>query len=382
MVNMRGFVFSCLLFLSCNLFTHPQDDNHPADVMKLLWEIPYEFIGIGINATPLMLGDSLVIMSAGKEIFAVEQTTGKTRWKYKASDSTNIQTDEFKTDGIRVFATHVEDIRAINITDGSLAWLTPLPQERGGFFNSEIAYDNGKLYAGGYLKAYCFNASSGSIMWTKQLVPNGQIFDAVASLERVYFSAGYWNVDSEGHAVGGGIPIVFCVNPATGDTIWTARLNGNGGPKLLSTLDGNVIYGGTTFESPSSFDAFDASTGQTKWSYLTAQGWQYDEATIVGDKVIANAGPYSVCAFNKYTGALLWRKFIRENAESRKIHYYNGYVYHTQGWRLYVIDPNSGNIVHDMVGPSGQAIVTIAVGNGRVFVQGHPSLQCYEAYKP
>jgi outer membrane protein assembly factor BamB len=101
----------------------------------------------------------------------------------------------------------------------------------------------------------------------------------------------------------------------------------------------------------------------------------------VADKIIANAGWYHVAAFDKSTGALLWRTFIANDAESRKLHYHGGYVYHTQGWRLFVIDPKDGRIVFSLK-PQGKDLVTIAVGNGRVFVCGYPTLQCYEAYKP
>jgi outer membrane protein assembly factor BamB len=134
----RVFTAVCFSFClwGCNFFTAPKDDdsNKHDEKMKLLWEIPYEPVGVGINATPLLIGDSLVIMSAGRENLAIQQGTGKVRWRNQLAEQTDIQTNEFKTDGVRVFATHVEDVRAYNLFDGSLAWIILMPEERGHSF--------------------------------------------------------------------------------------------------------------------------------------------------------------------------------------------------------------------------------------------------------
>ncbi len=349
--------------------------------MKLLWEIPYQFVGTAVTATPLMLGDSLVIMSAGKEILAVEQGSGEVRWRYFVSELTNIQTDEFKTDGVRLFATHVEDVRAINLHNGRQVWLTPMPAERGGFWRNEMAFSGGKMIIAAYRTVYALDALTGSVIWSKALQSRGLLGDTKMYDGQVIVGGSYGFDNSSGHLIGV-IGKLYALSEVAGDTIWTVSMMGDGAA-FSSVVENGVVYVGTVFPySSASFEAFDARTGERKWSYYTPnQGWDYNEVTVVGDEVIANAGPYHVAAFNKHTGQLLWRTFIAENAESRKLHYYNGYVYHTQGWKLYVIDPSDGKIVHSMKGPKDQALVTIAVGNGRVFVQGHPSLMCFEAYK-
>jgi len=175
---------------------------------------------------------------------------------------------------------------------------------------------------------------------------------------------------------------IYCLDRGTGDTLWTYILKGVGGARRV-IMDGNTIYSGTTFEFPSSLDAVDAATAEQKWSYYTKnEYWDYNEITVVVDKVIANAGPYHVAAFNKHTGQLLWRTFIVEDANAGKLHYYNGYVYHPHGIRIRILDPETGQVVYTLNGANENRLYTMAAGNGRIFVQGSRYLQCYEAYKP
>ena len=350
--------------------------------MKLIWEIPYDFIGIGITTTPLLLGDSLVIMTAGKDLVAIEQKSGSIRWRSFVSMETNLQTDELKTDGTLLFATHVQDVRAYRISDGGLQWLVNMPEERGGFWSDEIAYESGRLYVSGYRTVYCLDGVTGNLLWSRKLQDRGLLGSVKLFQNDVVIGGGYGVDDSNGVLVGI-ISRMYMLSGLSGDTLWTRSATGDGDITKIA-VDDSVVYEGTHFPfSTGSFLALSLPMGSLKWNYSTpGQGWDYNDVITVGDKVIANAGPYNVCAFKKSTGELLWRTFVREDAESRKLHYYDGYIYHTQGWRLYVIDPNTGNIVHSMNGPTGQALVTLAVENGRVFVQGHPSLQCYEAYKP
>ena len=365
---------------SCNLLTTPDDTLNSNNKMKLLWEIPYEMVGSSIKAVPLIFGDSLVIMSAGKEIVAVEQATGKIRWKSFVSNETNIQNGEFATDGKKIYATHVEDIRAINISDGTLAWLISMPSERGGFWTKHPVVRDNKLFVVGRYTVYCLNAETGQIQWSKFL------YDLLGSpiyyLNSVIVSGVRGRYDSTKNIIGT-IDSIYSLDVSTGNIVWTNGSKGDGRLNKM-VIENEIIYGGTKFPwSSASFEAFNAATGERIWSYYTPnEGWDYNDCVIAGDKIIANTGPYWVSAFNKSNGALLWRTFVKENADSWNVHYYNGYIYHPQGGRLYILDPNDGKIVYSQVGPKNQTTETMAAGNGKVFVCGHPTLQCYEVYKP
>ena len=77
---------------SCERPAPPEEETKP---IELLWSIPYYYVGSTVVSSPLPLGDSLVIMSAGRDIIAVEQATGAVRWKTFVDSMTNIQSSIF-----------------------------------------------------------------------------------------------------------------------------------------------------------------------------------------------------------------------------------------------------------------------------------------------
>lgn len=368
-----------LTFLSCNLLNKDDEEsgNNETSKMNLIWEIPYEFVGIGITTTPLILGDSLVIMSAGREVFAIDQTSGSIRWKYFVSSETNLQTDEFTTDGERIFATHVEDVRAINISDGSLAWKTMLPEGRGGLWEGTMAYHDKKIFVATRLVVYCIDAVSGGILWQSSVNTSGGLGNVIQYKNSIIVGGGYHVRDSTGLLIGS-VGKLYFLDSQTGDTVWSHITSGDGWA-YYPTIENHVLYVGNYFPfSKGGFEAIDLQTHKRLWK--SEIGRYCISSVIVDDKVIALVSEYHIAAFDKNTGDVLWEKMILNDAETRKLHYYEGYIYHTHGWTLFVIDPADGEIVQTFK-PKGRDLVTIAVGNGKVFVSGHPTLQCYETLK-
>jgi len=368
--------FLVLLWSSCN---NPPTNNRNIP-MKLLWSIPYEFVGIDITTSPFILGDSLVIMSAGREVFAVEQETGDIRWKAFVDELTDLQSAIFTADDERIFATHVEDVRAWYIETGGLAWLTPLPEDRGGFGDDDMAHTDGRIFVGGRKHAYCLDSNSGEIIWSTKMPHT--VVDCAVKDDIAYFGLS-WN-NSTPTDLNSQVGMLYALNVSNGDSIWSTFINDSiGGILMAPMIEGNIVYIGNAWEGPSGFQAFDALTGEEIWHYFTPNStYNYEHAMIVDDLIIINSGWYWVTALNKHTGELVWRRFIIENALNGRIHYYSGYVYHPHGGRLYVLDPQSGDIVYDMNGPNSESIYTIAVGNGKVFVCGWPNLMTFEVYDP
>lgn len=194
--------------------------------MKLLLEIPYEPAGIAINATPLLIGDSVVVVSAGREVWLLEQATGKILWKYLLAKPTNIQTDVFATDGVRIIATHVQDVRAWYISTGEIAWIRDLPEARGTFVDDQLVYYDGKVYAGGYHKAYCLDAQSGNIIWANEIMPIGSVSGASVSKIGIIMGGFMGITDNSGRQIS--IGKIFALSPNTGDTLWSNQVKGEG----------------------------------------------------------------------------------------------------------------------------------------------------------
>ncbi len=376
-----------IVFLGCNLLTTPSPDDTIPSVtetnMKMVWEIPYQFAGSGINASPLILGDSLVIMSAGKDIFAIEQNSGKIRWKYRESEVTCSQTIQYATDGVRIYTTQVEDIRAINISDGSQAWITTMKSERGEFWTNSVLVSGDMLFVSGRLTFYCLNTSTGEIIWAKNILKDRGSLGTPIEYDNSIIVGGGYGFDDTNHVLAGLIGKIFSLNKLNGEMNWSVTGRGDGGYEKLA-IDNGIVFAGSYLPwSSGSFEARNASTGELVWtSYTLNEAWSYNDCIVVGDKIIANSRlGNTLFAFNKNTGSLAWRITLAGFPLQEKQCYYNGFVYITQDGKLYIINPNNGAVEYSLK-PKGRELITIAVGNKKVFVCGTPTLQCYETYKP
>ncbi len=385
---LKGLIAILLVFLTgCQFFLYP-DENEPNPIeskLKLLWEVESDDVGLGIKTAPLVLGDSLVIMSAGSKVKAIEQNTGKVRWEYFVSNLTNTHSNDFLTDGENIYFTHVEDIRAINLKDGNEEWILPLPNERGAFNDENFILENGKIYLPGYQILYCINPTNGNIEWQKKLLFNNRGTLGMPTYYEhkiiIFSSEGY--DDSTTHSIAGIIERMHVLNAETGDSILT-KLNLSDGLVERVAVEDNFLYGGSHFPYTNScFYKYDMETNEIVWAYFRSNdGRDYTDCVIAEDKVIVRTGPTYVSAFNKETGELLWITNTIQIPESGgSIRYYKGYIYHEQGGRLFILDPNNGNIIHSQLGPRGQTFERFTVANDKIFVSGYPTLQCYETFK-
>ncbi len=146
-------------------------------------------------------------------------------------------------------------------------------------------------------------------------------------------------------------------------------------------VEDGFVFAGTAYEGPSSFECLKASDGTRIWALQTPQSFtHYESAASNSDRVFTSFGLYGVQALSKSDGHTIWQNTPVQNFETRDLLFYDGVVYRTQGWKLYMFDAVTGKTLIAMTGPKGQALVTIAAGNKRIFVQGHPSIMCYESF--
>ena len=377
-----GFV---ALFVSCNWFSFPEEETISSNSkLKLLWEIPYEPVGTSIYAMPLVLGDSLVIMSAGKEIFAVKQNTGEIKWKYFVSETARLLSSDILYGNNKIYMSHLNDIRSVNILDGSEAWLTFFDNERGNFSSNFKAIKDNKLFVPGLKTIYCLDINDGSILWSNKIISRGQLGSVIYYNSKIVVSSALAIYDSNGIDIGTEGTLHW-LDANTGDTLFSKSIIGGSCFKYL-TLDNNtgIFYGGTYFtEGGASFEAREAETGDVIWSYYTPNAsWSYEMCAVADNKVFVNLTLYGTAAFDKNSGKLLWRKTYSNSLvfpHSMPILYKN-YLYVVHGFKLYVINPETGDEIYSYEPPDDQ-FGTFNIANDKIFITGYNKLQCYETFK-
>jgi len=102
---------------------------------------------------------------------------------------------------------------------------------------------------------------------------------------------------------------------------------------------------------------------------------------VRNDTVFINNG-LELVALDAPTGNELWRTDFGVGDATDNIAYVDGYLYHSHGTALYILDAVTGEIVHkEAAPPDGTFFVNVAAANGRVFVMSNYHLYAYEAWK-
>ncbi len=110
--------------------------------------------------------------------------------------------------------------------------------------------------------------------------------------------------------------IVYCLNPTTGETIWTFEYdaevlanNYEGGPNSTPTIADGRVY---TLSRKGHIHCLDAQTGEKIWETVADKWtpkkswWGFSDSPVVwGDKVFVNIGSKGM-ALNKETGEIAW----------------------------------------------------------------------------
>jgi outer membrane protein assembly factor BamB len=358
------------------------DNNDNKGPMKVLWEHKYDKIGLFINAIPLVLGDSLVIMDGGKYIINFYQKDGSIKWKAELETDFNIQTERFVTDGEILFASHAKDLRAWDINTGEQKWIVKMEHEWGNFVDDQAAYWGGMFFQSGY-DLYCLDAESGEIIYRKD-TPSNDITIYEDKLYSDYFRSTYPPPSGIEQRNG----ILVCADPATGETIWEQAINdgtdedGGGMIYMPPICEDGIVYVGSDEHNPSGVQAFNAETGEEIWHTQIKGTALFSDGVIVDDMLVMNAGYNHIVGLNKHTGDVQYIKFVSQVLVWDRLHYYKGYIYTArQGW-LHVIDPYTGEKVFKTHGGEGRDIVRVSVGNDRVFCHGFSSLLCLDIYRP
>lgn len=239
-----------------------------AKTLKPAWrttlgEPPGENVAGGLE-----YGGTYYIQSAQGDVFALNATTGKLRWKW-ASDGTGGGRGIAMGNGL-IYAAEKDDyLVGIHATSGKLAWRSPqlFPPPQGYTFPGPVAYTplaGGEVLVGtggsddgvrGYLAAV--SAKTGKLRWKHTFVPTGPGSPGYAT----------WGKPAQLDHGGAGVWTEPEVDPGTGDVIVATA---NASP-YANRPPGDDLYAASTV-------AVNAKTGKLAWGYQEVHHdeWDYD----------------------------------------------------------------------------------------------------------
>lgn len=249
-------------------------------------------LGERIYASPLLLGDAVLLGSDAKRFVALSLATGKQRWRLDVDGEADTAPAE-APDGSVVFAAGrtIYGVRA----DGTIRFRLKMPRK---VFASPAIGDDGTIYVGSQDDKLHAIAPSGTVKWSRNLGADVDCAAALGERGLVYVGTDAGQVvafDAEGMerwraAVGGFVrggltitragdvlagtygpaPRVVALDGATGKELWSFGVQGTGAAEFgihgapLEDARGNLYFGA----QDDRVYALDAS-GRLRWSFAT-----------------------------------------------------------------------------------------------------------------
>ncbi len=351
---------SSLMLSGC--FSSPTQEKEKEKTMHVLWEYAYDFDGGAPRAKPL-IHENNVITSGDAKIAALNYRTGEMVWKTPYDFSTQLMNDSFGVIDNIITGSIPDKILAWDIRTGTFLWEVFIPdsinlaQFKGitGTGGSFIAVSNSailKISMEGELTVYTQDARTYETTVSEGVLYAGQ---RRRDPDVGVFSA--YDLDT--------MELIWRYEP--GEFIAATRIK--------PIIDDGVVFIGTS-GGPNAyktgFFALDATTGEELWR---REGMFTFSAVLIDDYIYVHDGG-GVHKLHKSDGRILWKSDFSGVGEGPLAYGY-GYIYTNHSGTIYIIDAETGEIVHKFGPPKGSYFWEVTVEKGRVFAQSNRHLYAF-----
>lgn len=254
----------------------------------------------GSESSPLIVGDKLIFGCQCGSVYALNPKTGKTIWETETAGE--VKGAVAFHDGVVFGSNYGGEFFAINASDGSFKWRTPIiggAFGRGGGAYSTPAVAWGRVYVGAFDgRVYSLDEDSGAVAWTfstgAEVYPGPVVADVRGAPPAVYIGS----ADSK----------AYSLDAKTGELRWErnigAQITGSG------VLIGKTVYFSKNSETGGTV-GFDAASGKPVFEHELGR---YNPGISDGERFYL-VGYGTVRAFESKA---LERKKARETREIRK----------------------------------------------------------------
>lgn len=360
-----------ILILTC---PSESQKNDPNENLKVIWNTSTNLIDTP-QSELLIIDNFRLIYSGEEDIIALSLETGELKWKGEIEGWRDLQSYEMLYDSEHnwIISPHFENLIVWDASNGDKVYEL-IESETGISISTASRHtlmQNGYAMVGSPTDLNLFSWDgklklSQTVPWTSRSI--------VFSASKLFIG--------QRNTVHGGLTQgrIRAFDAATGDSLWVYQTDNDGFHTRLYVHDGNV-YGGTRGNSPNSeVVALDAETGEIIWQYITDNPLEYADYFLVADDYVFTRGTGYAFALDKQTGERLWG-FGWGSSTSVNMVYLEGYLYLSNRGAVYVLDAETGELVHTEPSPSGDGyIYKLGVSEDKLFVQTGASIIAYEPW--
>jgi outer membrane protein assembly factor BamB len=288
--------------------------------------------------------------------------TNQTLWNYLTGGW--VASSPAVVNGIVYVGSGDWNVSALNASTGALIWKTPTNAP----VYSSPAVADGKVYVGSgdvypYVRngikqiwwiggIYCFNASTGRVIWKNDTL--GYPVESSPAVDNGMVFIGACNTASSGN--------VYAYSASTGALIWTFRTYG--WVRSSPAVAGGVVFVGSNDTNVYALNEFNGNLIQT---YRTG-GWVVSSPAVADGRVFVGSCNYSVYAFNAATGEQVWSKPTGYMVESSPA-VAGGVVFvGSDDWKVYAFNASTGAYIWQPYKTVGMVTSSPAVADGKVYV--------------
>lgn len=368
---MKNIIF--LIFLGTCLIRCIGDTVDPetplTNSLKVLWTHPIELVDTP-DTDPLIVNEWM-IYSGEVEMTALNITTGKKIWGYEIGEGRAINSKYLAYSAYRdaIYFGHDEDFIVLNLQTGKV----------------ELSVKDIALSIGGHINIYDGYVVIGDTIDAYNIDLDGNIrtiysmdfgtSSVVSDNQSLYFS----HVKN----INGGLTLgrITAVDLVSGDSLWAYNTQNGGFYWARPILEDGILYAGTRGNSPANvFVALHSKTGEPLWEYITQNPFEFAREVVLGPNLMYNRSSAYVFALDKITGEKVWA-FKWTSASGVNMEYLEGYLYLSDHGIIYVLDAETGELVHEEPLPTGNGYLwRLAVSEDKLFVQTSRHIIAYEPW--
>ncbi|HEY4553402.1 MAG TPA: carboxypeptidase regulatory-like domain-containing protein, partial [Bacillaceae bacterium] len=338
-----------------------------AESLAPSWTYSTETKGDIVFSTPAVSGNQAIAVTDRGWIISVNLQNGEETWSVRLGSSN--RSSPTIEDG-KVFLSGGADgiIYALDLQTGKTIWSRNVGQPT--IYEAPL-YKDGTLFIGSGLaqnpSLFALNANNGDIVWRKELGADSYFGGAMGD-DHLYIGT-YQN------------RTIRAINPKDGAEIWKKTVSGEGFAAKPVFHNGVVYAPSTNFDNGNgSLYAFDAKTGEMKWSVPGIGDMQAASPIVFEDIVVMSSSAQPLLrAFDRETGTLLWEtgrigQVLNNGSVSA-----NGllFISGTSGY-VHVLDVYTGAVLKDYALPS-YSTSSIPITAGTVLVPNLKGIQSFRA---
>ena len=369
-----------LLLVLCALVSCKKDKPGFSLVWHYEYTRPAESLSL-VRIAPAILDKERILIAPDEQLTVLNRANGNLVHAIPLVNNPYIGVNEFLIDSEHLFLKENtnENIYGIDLSTGSINWTVRAPEELHHWPND--AMDRDWLYISSLYGKIFRYSKQGRLDKTYSVYPVYGIDTSVRSIrvlgDQLIFSQRWRGTDDCARTCGR----ILSIHKESEEVLWEYRTDQGGYISEPILLEDGVIYAGVT-DGPGEFVALDATNGEVVWKTDGVVSHSY---TLTDSMVLVNDGG-SLLALDKLTGKELWnteRAFGGGHGQAN-IGYWNGYVYHYHSGSVWILDGQTGEVVHEgtATSPDGSSFYLLTVGgDGKIYIQSDYALYAYTAWR-